>query len=178
MEKIIQLDSNEVRDGTEGGRSPTGVPSLTSTARVAEGRESATMAAESGSPVPDPAVSEHPVRRRFTAEYKARILREADRTEAGQLGALLRREGLYASHLTTWRRQRDVATKAAFAGKRRGPKPVAEDPLAADNRRLRLENEQLTLKLQQAETIVEVQKKLSEVLGFSLTPRERCERQP
>ena len=83
MEKIIQLDSNEVRDGTEGGRSPTGVPSLTSSARVAEGGESPTVAAENGSPVPDPAVSEHPVRRRFTAEYKARILREADRTAPG-----------------------------------------------------------------------------------------------
>ena len=87
MEKIIQLDSNEVRDGTEGGRSPTGVPSLTSSARVAEGGESPTVAAENGSPVPDPAVSEHPVRRRFTAEYKARILREADRTAPGRLGA-------------------------------------------------------------------------------------------
>ena len=70
-----------------------------------------------------------------------------------------------------------MATKAALASKRRGPKPPAEDPLVAENRRLHLENEQLTLKLQQAETVVEVQKKLSEVLGFSLTPRERCERQ-
>ena len=176
MDKIIQLDSNEVRDGTEGGRSPTGVPSLTSTAGAAEGRVSQTVAAGNGSPVPDPAVSEHPVRRRFTAEYKARILREADRTEPGRLGALLRREGLYASHLTTWRRQRDAATKAALTAKRRGPKPATEDPLVAENRRLRLENEQLTLKLQRAETIVDVQKKLSEALGFSLTPRERCER--
>jgi hypothetical protein len=90
MEKARMLGTEQVVvGGTEGGRSPTGVPPTT-TAPVAQG----IPAAGNGKPIPDPAVSERPVRRRFTAEYKLRILREADRaTESGQLGALLRRGG-------------------------------------------------------------------------------------
>jgi transposase-like protein len=79
--------------------------------------------AGNGKPIPDPAVPERPVRRRFTAEYKLRILREADRSPGpGQLGALLRREGLYSSHLTTWRKQREEGTLAGLRPKRRGRK--------------------------------------------------------
>ena len=105
MEKARMLGMDQaVVGGTEGGRSPTGVPPTTRGGRGPGGL----LAAGSGQAVPDPAVPEKPVRRRFTAEYKLRILREADRcTQPGQLGALLRREGLYSSHLTTWRRQRD-----------------------------------------------------------------------
>ena len=89
-----------------------------------------------GAGLPDPAVSEKPVRRRFTAEYKIRMLREADRcTQPGQLGALLRREGLYSSHLTTWRHQRDAGALAGLAPKRRGRKPTADDPLLAERHR-------------------------------------------
>jgi transposase-like protein len=109
------------------------------------------------------------VRRRFTAEYKLRILREADRaSESGQLGALLRREGLYSSHLSTWRQQRDARTLAGLAPKRRGPKPHPDAPLIAENERLKRENQRLAAKLRQAEAIIEVQKKLSEVLGIPL----------
>jgi transposase-like protein len=116
-------------------------------------------------------VPEKPVRRRFTAEYKLRILREADRcAESGQLGALLRREGLYSSHLTTWRQQRDAGTLAGLAPKRRGPKPNPDAPLLAENQQLRRENQRLTAQLRQAETIIEVQKKLSEILGIPLPP--------
>ena len=127
--------------------------------------------------MPDPAVAEKPVRRRFTAEYKIRVLREADRsTEPGQLGALLRREGLYSSHLSTWRQQRDAGTLAGLTPKRRGPKPHADAPLIAENQRLSRENQRLTAKLRQAETIIEVQKKLSELLGIPLPPTDGNER--
>jgi transposase-like protein len=123
--------------------------------------------------MPDPAVPEKPVRRRFTAEYKLRILREADRcSRPGQLGALLRREGLYSSHLSTWRQQRDAGTLAGLAPKRRGRKPAPGAPLIAENERLKRANQRLTEKLRQAETIIEVQKKLSEVLGIPLPPSD------
>ena len=123
--------------------------------------------------MPNPAVPEKPVRRRFTAEYKIRILREADRcSQPGQLGALLRREGLYSSHLTNWRQQRDAGTLAGLAPKRRGRKPAPNAPLIAENERLKRENQRLTEKLRQAETIIQVQKKLSEVLGIPLPPSD------
>jgi transposase len=151
--------------GTEGGRSPTGVPPTT--AAAAPGA----AAAGNGKPMPDPAVPEKPVRRRFTAEYKIRVLREADRcTEPGQLGALLRREGLYSSHLSSWRQQRDEGTLAGLAPKRRGRKASPEAPLVAENQRLQRQNHRLAAKLRQAETIIEVQKKLSEILGIPLPP--------
>jgi transposase len=124
-------------------------------------------------PIPDPAVPEKPVRRRFTAEYKLRVLREADRsTEPNQLGALLRREGLYSSHLNTWRRQRDAGALAGLKPKRRGRKARITDPLIAENERLQRENQRLAKKLRQAETIIEVQKKLSEVLGITPPPSD------
>jgi len=168
MEKARMLGMEQaVVGGTEGGRSPTGVPPTTAAA-AAPG-----AAADNGQPMPDPAVPEKPVRRRFTAEYKIRILREADRcTQPGQLGALLRREGLYSSHLTNWRQQRDAGTLAGLAPKRRGRKPAPNAPLIAENERLKRENQRLTEKLRQAETILEVQKKLSEVLGIPLPPSD------
>lgn len=165
MEKARMLGMEQgVVGGTEGGRSPTGVPPTTPAAAAPGG-----PAGGNGTAIPDPAVSEKPVRRRFTAEYKLRILREADRsTEAGQLGALLRREGLYSSHLTTWRQQRDAGTLAGLAPKRRGPKPNPDAALVAENQRLKRETQRLAAKLRQAETIIEVQKKLSEILGIPL----------
>jgi transposase len=178
MEKTRQSVMNEeVVGGTEGGRSPTGVPPTTSAAAALETRPTETSS--DGKPIPDPAVAERPVRRRFTAEYKIRILREAERcTQPGQLGALLRREGLYASHLNTWRQQRDAGILAGLTPKRRGPKPPPDDPLLVENRRLRCEIERLTVRLRQLEAIIEVQKKLSEALGFSWMPTDNCERQP
>jgi transposase len=109
------------------------------------------------------------VRRRFDAEYKARILREADQvTEPGQLGALLRREGLYASHLSVWRKQRDGAAIAGLGPKRRGRKPDPNAVLVAENQRLVRENAKLMKKLRRTEAILEVQNKLSETLGIEL----------
>ncbi len=102
-------------------------------------------------------------RRSFTAEYKRRILQEADLcTQSGQVGALLRREGLYSSHLTVWRRQRE---QGELGVQKRGPSPA--DPTAKEMERMRRENERLRKRLEQAETIIEVQKKLSNLLGIA-----------
>ena len=175
MEKARMLGMEEaVAGGTEGGRSPTGVPPAT--AAVAATGAPATG---NGKLIPDPAVLEKPVRRRFTAEYKLRILHEADRcTASGQLGALLRREGLYSSLLSTWRRQRDEGTLAGLTPKRRGRKAKPDAPLITENERLKRETQRLTAKLRQAETIIEVQKKLSEMLGIPLPPSDNSENEP
>jgi len=116
--------------------------------------------------IPDPEVVPKAKRRKFSAEYKRRILEEADNcTEAGQIGALLRREGLYSSHLSTWRRQRDRGLVQALSPKRRGRK--RKDELEREVAKLQRENERLQASLEQAETIIEVQKKLSRLLGIA-----------
>lgn len=114
----------------------------------------------------DPEVTERAKRRRFTAEYKLRILREAAACKRdGDLGALLRREGLYSSHLATWRRQRDEIAKAGLRARKRGPKAKVVDPRV---KQLQRENDRLKQRLEQAETIIAFQKKLSKLLGISL----------
>lgn len=116
--------------------------------------------------IPDPEVVPKAKRRKFSAGYKQRILEEADNcTEPGQIGALLRREGLYSSHLSTWRRQRDQGLVQALGPKKRGRK--RKDELEREVDRLRRENERLQARLEQAETIIEVQKKLSRLLGLA-----------
>jgi transposase len=111
-------------------------------------------------PNPNPEVPEKAIRRRFTAAYKLQILEEADRCkEAGALGELLRREGLYSSHLTTWRRQRDAGALSGLEPKRRGRKPKTKDPSVQEAERLRRENQRLAERLRQAELIIEAQKK-------------------
>jgi transposase len=120
--------------------------------------------------IPNPEVREKAVRRRFTAAYKLRILKEAERcTEHGQLGALLRREGLYSSNLVTWRRQREHGTLEALSPKKRGRKAKAPDPSARRIAELERENARLQKKLRQAQTIIDVQKKVSEILQIPLT---------
>jgi transposase len=116
--------------------------------------------------IPDPEVVPKAKRRKFTAEYKRRILEEADNcTEAGQIGALLRREGLYSSHLTTWRRQRDRGVAKGLSPKKRGRK--RKDELEREVARLQRENERLQASLEEAEMIIDVQKKLSRLLGLA-----------
>ena len=116
--------------------------------------------------VPDPEVVPKAKRRMFSAKYKLRILEEADSCiEAGQVGALLRREGLYSSHLTTWRRQRDEGVLKGLSPQKRGRK--RKDELEREVVRLQRENERLRASLEQAETIIEVQKKLSRLLGLA-----------
>ena len=115
---------------------------------------------------PNPEVVARAHRRQFTAAYKLRILEEADACSApGQLGALLRREGLYSSHLSEWRRLRSQGTLAALAPQRRG-RP-AKAATSAELTRLRQENEQLTRQLAAAEAIIEIQKKVSSLLTLT-----------
>jgi len=117
--------------------------------------------------IPDPEVSEKATRRRFTAQYKIRVLQEADScTDFGQIGALLRREGLYASSLTTWRRQKERSALDALSAKRRGPKKKKTDTATRYISTLEQENHAIRQKLKQAETIIEVQKKISEILNI------------
>jgi transposase-like protein len=117
---------------------------------------------------PDPEVPENKPRRKHTAEYKLRILAEADACDQlGQIGALLRREGLYSSSLTTWRRQRQDGLFQAMTPKKRGRKEKQKNPLAKDVARLENENRRLQLKLKKAELIIEAQKKMAEILGIA-----------
>jgi transposase-like protein len=120
--------------------------------------------------VPETEVVPKASRRQYSAEYKLRILREADGCQViGEIGALLRREGLYSSHLTTWRRQRERGELEGLAGQKRGPKA---DPQAAELVRLQRENERLRQRLLKAELIIEVQKKVSQILGVELPESE------
>lgn len=108
-------------------------------------------------------------RRRFPAQYKLRVLREADEcTRPGELGALLRREGLYSSHLAAWRAARERGELEGLSAKKRGPKPKQRD--ARDKRIANFEREvkRLRARAERAEALVEVQKKLSEILGIEL----------
>ena len=134
--------------------SPNGVVNAIPTARTAR------------TVPPDPEVVERARRRQFTAAYKLRILAEADECSAsGQIGALLRREGLYSSHLTEWRRHRAQGTLAARAPQRRGRPPMSA--AAVELARLRQANERLTRQLVAAEAIIEIQKKVSALLGLT-----------
>jgi transposase len=118
---------------------------------------------------PNLEVSEKAVRRRFTAEYKLNILRQAEVCrEPGGVGALLRREGLYSSHLTTWRRQRDAGILSGLKPKPRGRKANPHHPLQAEVEQLRKENNRLQRRLKKAELIIEIQKKISQMLGIPL----------
>jgi transposase-like protein len=108
-------------------------------------------------------------RRRFTAEYKRRIVREAERcTTAGAIGALLRREGLYSSHLTNWRAARDRGELEGLSAKRRGPKAGAPDPMAKKIAEQEREIGKWRKRAERAEALVEVQKKVAALLGEPL----------
>jgi transposase-like protein len=119
--------------------------------------------------LPDPEVPEKAVRRHFTAEYKLEILRQADHCRTpGDIGCLLRREGLYSSHLTTWRRQRDAGILSGLKPKQRGRKPNLVHPLQEENAKLGKENFRLQKRLKRAELIIDIQKKISQMLGIPL----------
>lgn len=121
----------------------------------------------------DPEVSEQAKRRRFTAEYKLRIVREADACKGdGDVAALLRREGLYSSLLSAWRRQRDEIARAGLASRKRGRRGKAEDPRIKE---LERENARLKRRLSRVETMLTIQKKASELLGIPLNPPESDE---
>ncbi len=121
---------------------------------------------------PDPEVRSKGTRRRFSAAEKMRILEAADACrERGELGSLLRREGIYGSLLAKWREQRAKGSLQALSAQPRGRKSQQE-PRNAELAALRRENERLQARLAQAETIIEVQKKLSQLLGLPLTSQE------
>ena len=123
---------------------------------------------------PNPEVLENKPRRKFTAKYKLEILKKADAcTGSGQIGVLLRREGLFSSNLTTWRRQRAQGLLDAMSPKKRGRKRQEINPLSQEVARLQKDNERLKRRLKQAETIIDVQKKVSEILGI---PQDHDER--
>ena len=112
-------------------------------------------------------------RRCFTAEYKRRILREADRCrEPGEIGALLRREGLYSSHVSAWRAARERGELGGLGGRKRGPEANPPDPSAKRIAELERENRRLRHRAERTEALVEVQKKLSELLGIEPLPSD------
>ena len=163
----MNADKQYASRGLEGARRATAVPVDESPQGTASPRPAVIAP-------PDPEVVTKPTRRRFTAEDKLRILKLADAcTAVGSLGALLRSEGLYASNLTTWRRQRTEGVLLALAPLKRGRKASARHPLRAENETLRKENARLSTRLKQAELIIDVQKKVSQILGLPLeTPEE------
>ena len=134
-----------------------------------EARSAAGLSLGSGTPTPNPEVEAKPRRRRFTAEYRLRILEEAERcTKSGEVGQLLRREGLYSSHLTAWRKARHDGALRGLASKRRGARPKARNPLEPKVRELESKVTRLEKELHQAHTILDVQEKVAGLLGFDL----------
>ena len=152
MPAVVEMDV-VVGAEAEGARRATGASGPMTTSRATD---------------PDPEVPAKVQRRRFTAEYRLRMLKEADACKKpGELGALLRREGLYSSHLTNWRRQREEGALRDLRRRRRGPTPRPVDPRV---KQLEAENRRLQRKLQRAETIITLQKKVAEILGIPLKP--------
>ena len=121
-----------------------------------------------GRSVPDTEVAAGAKRRRFSAEYKMRIVGQAGRCrEPGEIGSLLRREGLYSSHLAKWRAEHARGAMKALAGSNRGPRPKRQ-AAEIENERLRRTIGRLEVRLRQAERIIDIQKKVSEILGIPL----------
>jgi transposase len=138
--------------GTDGGRRPPVVPPPVAAS---------------------PELSDRPRRRTFTAKDKLRILAEADRAAAtGGIGAILRREGLYSSALTSWRRQRDAGAIGGLSPAMRGPKTAEPNPLATELTRLQQDHARLTQRLTRAEAIIDIQKKVAALLGIPLAPSD------
>ena len=150
---MVMRDKTEKMDSAvgaraEGGRRPSVVPAPTAAS---------------------PELSDRPRRRTITTETKLRILAETDAAaEAGGIGAILRREGLYSSALSDWRRQRDSGALGGQRPTKRGPKPAARNPLAAELAHVKRENVRLGRKLQHAEAIIDIQKKVAALLGIPL----------
>jgi len=157
--RMKDLGSVALVEEMEGARRASGISSTSAGAEPAAGTDSEVL--------------EKASRRRFTAQYKLSILGQAQRCEGpGELGALLRREGLYSSHLSAWRRQSESGALQALAPRKRGRKAKPAGPQSGRLAELERENEHLRRKLVQAETIIEVQKKVSSLLGIPLSRPE------
>ena len=127
------------------------------------------QAGQEAGAVPDPEVTPRAKRRTFSGAYKEKILAEVDAASgSGGIGEILRREGLYSSTLTSWRKERDGAVHKAFS-KKRGPAPM-RNPLAGEVEKLRRQNQRLQDELRKAELIIDVQKKVAMLLGRPLAP--------
>jgi hypothetical protein len=119
--------------------------------------------------VPEVEVAEKAARRQFNAEYKRKILKEADAcTREGEIGALLRREGLYSSHLSVWRAARERGEIAGLAPRKRGPKAVPPDPRDRKIAEQERETRRWKARAERAEALVDLQKKVSAILGIAL----------
>ncbi len=154
LRAVKSADTPPVDEGATAGAAP--VPATKAGGSVAQSEEVAA-----------------PRRRSFTAEFKLRVLAEVDAcTELGEVGALLRRHGLYSSHLAEWRRARDEGALSGLAPRKRGRRPLAENPLAAEVARLEREIKKLVARAERAEGLVAVQKKLAELLGEELPSEE------
>ena len=147
-------------------------------------RSEADRSAAPGKTVADPAAAPRPnpefvadaKRRTFTAEYKLRILAEADAAKSsGGVGSLLRREGLYSSHLVTWRKEREAGMRSGLTPKTRGPKSK-RDPQQEELQQLRRVNQRLTEALRKAEIVIDVQKKVALLLGWPLPTADPAEK--
>ena len=161
----------ETTRSRDGGQTTVGEPERRGGERSEAPRSGGSPTVErdtSTTPVttPDPEVTARHARRRFTTQYKLEILRKADAcTRPGQVGELLRKEGLYSSHLVTWRKQRE----AGLTPKKRGRKAEPVDPRV---KKLEQENRRLERRLKKAEAIIDFQKKVHELLGIPLKPFE------
>lgn len=161
IKKEIGMDAPELREGERSEATRNGGASIPTMAPVAG--------------IVDPEVDSKARRRRFSAAYKRRILDEAEKGGPGVIASLLRREGLYSSHLNTWRKQRQSGELAGLEPRKRGKKPAPKNPLAGEVHRLERENRRLQKRLRQAEIIIDVQKKLCDVLGLTVPPIEQSE---
>ena len=152
---------------------PSGSESERSELELPEGGATSAAAVVTNTARPDPETLPQAKRRRFSAKFKLQILKQAEACEhVGELGALLRREGLYHSHLNTWRRQREDGCMAGLTPKKRGRKPDPDREMRQRNVQLEKENHRLTVRLEKAELIIEVQKKIAQLLGIEQPPHK------
>ena len=141
-------------------------------AGVAEAEEGRRPTLVSAPPAASPELVDRARRRTFTAADKLRILGEVDRAGAGGAGPILRREGLYSSALTDWRRQRDAGAYEALKAVKRSPKRAPLNPLATEHAKLLRDNKRLTLQLRRAEAVIDIQKKVALLLGLPIVSEE------
>ena len=153
--------------GRQAGAAALGVSSLRSSTPRAEDHQERSA--------PDPEVVAKPTRRQFSAEYRLRIVEEADRcTRPGEVGRMLRREGLYTSHLSAWRKARRSGSLQGLTGNKRGAKPAEHNPLSPKVRQLEAKVARLEKELSTAHTILDVQSRISGLLGLDLNNAKDC----
>ena len=141
-------------------------------AEAEEGRRPTLVSAPTAA---SPELSDRPRRRKFNAKEKLRILSEIDRAAGtpGAIGAIMRREGLYSSAITDWRRQRDAGAYEGLSPVKRGPRPAPANPLSAEHARLQRDYKRLEKRLERAEAVIDIQKKVAFLIGFPIADDEK-----